>query len=162
MAGVMPRVIAFVIDSIIVTVLAISAEHVLGRLLPAETASSTTGAPIGAGYLARSGLSLGINAAYFLVLWHVRQRTIGMRVMHLRVVGVDGQRLSYRQGAIRWLVISLDTFAAIGLDAVRGYDPFTVNLLSLVWIVVLLFSTARSATRQGLHDRAACSVVEYW
>ena len=96
---------------------------------------------------------------YFGACGTYTRRTLGMRALGLSIAdAADGRRLSYRQGAIRWAVINLETLAAIAVGL-----AISVGLASAVlfwaWMLVLLGTTAYSPTNQGLHDRAAGSVV---
>ena len=56
---------------------------------------------------------------------------------------------------LRWLALS---GAVAILTLVPGLSGF-IGLLSLVWLVVLLGTTALNPLHQGLHDRWARSVV---
>lgn len=59
------------------------------------------------------GFALALSAAYFIVSWTRGGQTIGMRAWKLRVLGVDGKRLSWPRALLRF-VVALVSLAALG------------------------------------------------
>ncbi len=147
-AGVFSRVVAYVIDLVLLT-----------------TANIAVGGPLGlfdAGAnqfveLVVSVLFVGVDALYFVGLWRSGWRaTIGMRLLGLRVLGaVDAGTLSLNASVLRWVAVS----GVISVIALVPGIGGSLGLISLVWILVLLLTTATNPLRQGLHDRWAGSVV---
>lgn len=98
-----------------------------------------------------------MHAAYFIVSWTSSGRaTPGMRLLKLQVGNaVDGNRMTSSQAVRRWFAygVWLSSFGLV-LDVVAP-----VGLVGLVWWLVLLFTTASSPTKQGIHDRFANTAV---
>src|SRR4051794_15703727 len=165
-AGAFPRIVAFIVDSLLlalVTALLTAATLALfgdsinrsgvfrADLTPGI--ASPTFVPSLVAFL----IGLAIQLLYFVLLWTRGGRaTLGMRVLGLQVANAaDGSTLTRSQGVRRW----------IGLGAwlgVLGYLPVVGGygwLIQLVWVLALLVTTTSSATKQGLHDRFADSLV---
>jgi uncharacterized RDD family membrane protein YckC len=66
-------------------------------------------------FLTFSGVFLA--TAYFVVFHGMDGQTIGKAVFHLRVVGPDQQRISYRRALLRWIGTFGLGAASIGLSA---------------------------------------------
>jgi uncharacterized RDD family membrane protein YckC len=137
-AGLVTRGVAFVIDSAIVNAVAFAvgasaslALSVFGVSL--DELPSEVSIAIGAG-----GWSV-LNVAYFAGSWTLTSQTTGMRLMTIRVVGTNGERVSFRRSLQRLIGMVI---AALPLFA--GY------LLILV-----------DDRRRGLHDRLAGTVVVF-
>jgi uncharacterized RDD family membrane protein YckC len=135
-AGLVTRVVAFVIDAAIVNGIAFVfgasislALSVFGISLDEVPDGVTVAVGVGGWVL--------INVAYFAGSWALTGQTTGMRLMTIRVLRTNGERLSLRRGLRRILAMIL---AALPLFA--GY------LLILV-----------DDRRRGLHDRLAGTVV---
>lgn len=63
-----------------------------------------------------------LTTAYFVVFHGMDGQTIGKVVFHLRVVGADRQRISYRRALLRWL-------GTVGL----GMASLGLSLLWILW-----------------------------
>jgi uncharacterized RDD family membrane protein YckC len=98
-----------------------------------------------------------IGAAYFILSWSGgRRATLGQRVLSIQVGNApDGAPLSTEQAVRRWLGLG----SILGLLAVVPRLAGGASGLQLLWALVLLVTTATSATKQGLHDRFANSMV---
>jgi uncharacterized RDD family membrane protein YckC len=135
-AGILPRLIAWLVDFLITLVASALVADVLIR--------GGSGLRALAGFVA---INLAVNAAYLIGLWQTGQ-TAGMRLFRLTVVRrEDGGRLGPLRAARRFVPLGL---AVIFLPVVL---PF------LVIVGGLGFSIATDDHRQGLHDRLAGSVV---
>jgi uncharacterized RDD family membrane protein YckC len=137
-AGLVTRGVAFVIDAAIVNTVAFAvgasaslALSVFGVSL--DELPSEVSIAIGAGGW------LVLNVAYFAGSWTLTSQTTGMRLMTIRVVGTNGERVSFRRSLQRLIGMVI---AALPLFA--GY------LLILV-----------DDRRRGLHDRLAGTVVVF-
>ena len=64
-------------------------------------------------------------------------------------------RLSYNDALLRWIALS----GAVAILALVPRVAGTLGLLSAVWVLILLITTATNPLHQGLHDRWARSVV---
>ncbi len=158
-ASTLTRYAAYLIDSLLVAVLAFAAEFVIGAALG-------VGLIIGgqdehlldASYDALGvGVAIAVSLAYFVLSWTTRGRATPAQRMFGIQVGraFDGQPLGRRQAAIRWAALGnvLDVLYIVPVLA----GPALV--IRSIWSLVLLVSTVRSTTKQGLHDRWAQSAV---
>jgi uncharacterized RDD family membrane protein YckC len=102
-------------------------------------------------------IAVAVSFAYFIVSWRSRGRaTIGQRMFKIQVGNAfDGRTLTVRQSVIRWASLGYP----VGLLGIAPSLGSLSSLLQLIWQIVLLFSTALSPTKQGLHDRWANSAV---
>ena len=97
---------------------------------------------------------------YFVVAWRLRCATIGQLAFGLRVIDqTDGGVLAWRVAIVRALVINVWWFPSNLTAVVPAFTNDAVTLLSGAYVLALVWSTAASGTRQGLHDRWAHSVV---
>jgi uncharacterized RDD family membrane protein YckC len=135
-AGLITRSIAFVIDAAIVNVIAI--------LVAAAVALGMSVLP---GQQRLRGLAIIIAGAvyviwciaYWATFWATTGQTPGDRVMHLRVVDMDGRRVHWLRSVVR---VGATVLAALPLLA--GFVP-------------ILFTPKR----RGVHDWIAGTVVVY-
>jgi uncharacterized RDD family membrane protein YckC len=120
------RVIAFVIDAVIVTVaLAIIAVVVSIPFLISLRFASTTGGAFPAWWNAWWGVSLGgliplVVFLYFLLAEGLYGRTLGKEIMGLRVQRVDGKPMDLRSSFVRniskiyWVLLLIDVAVGLG------------------------------------------------
>jgi uncharacterized RDD family membrane protein YckC len=137
-AGLVTRIVAFVIDAAVVNGIA----FVVGAA--ASLAFSLFGVsldelPAAASVVVAAGGWLALNLVYFAGSWTLTGQTTGMRLMTIRVVRADGECPILRQSL--WRLVAM-LIAAIPLFA--GY------LLILV-----------DDRRRGLHDRLAGTFVVF-
>lgn len=147
-AGVFARVVAYGLDTFLLTGVSIAFFGVFG--LFAADADPTVALAVGA-------VLVGIELVYFVVLWTSGlQASLGMRLLRLRVVSAGSAgRISLNDAVLRWLALS----GAFGiLSLVPSLGP-TFATVSLVWVVLLLYSTRMHPLNQGFHDRWARSIV---
>jgi uncharacterized RDD family membrane protein YckC len=148
------RIVAFVIDAIIIGLIAIVISVVLGV---APTSVRSNGTTTSWYTTANSLVSVIVGLIYFVGSWTGgRRATVGQRMVHLQVGNAfDGKPLTTEQALSRWAGLGL--FLGVGglLPALAGL----VGLVQFVWTIVLVVSTATSPTKQGLHDRFANSAV---
>jgi uncharacterized RDD family membrane protein YckC len=147
-AGTFSRLVAYSADLLFLGAIGVAVNGALGLF---DTGRNGTLALIVAGVL------IAVDFLYFVGLWTSGfQATLGMRMLRLRILGANtASTLSINDGLLRWLALS----GAVGiLTLVPGLSGF-LGLLSLVWLVVLLGTTALNPLHQGLHDRWARSVV---
>ena len=147
-AGVFARLVAYSTDLLFLGSIGVAIDGALGLF---DAGRNETVA------LVVSIILVVVDFAYFVGLWSSGwQATLGMRMLRLRVLGATSAgTLSPNDALLRWLALS----GAVGiLTLVPGVNGF-IGLLSLVWLVVLLGTTAADRLHQGLHDRWARSVV---
>jgi uncharacterized RDD family membrane protein YckC len=103
------------------------------------------------------GILVGVDFLYFVGLWTSGlHATLGMRMLRLRILdATTATTLSPNDAVLRWLALSGAVAILTLVPGLSGY----IGLVSLIWLVVLLATTAMHPLHQGLHDRWARSVV---
>ena len=133
-AGLVTRLLAFVVDALLVNLVAVVATGAIGiaaSVLFGDPAIHGTGAVLGA-------ISFALwSMTYFVVGWSVGGQTIGDALLGIRVVGTDGRPLRPARALLR--------LAAISLGA--------IPLLAGTWILLW------DRRRRAFHDRVVRSVV---
>jgi hypothetical protein len=81
-------------------------------------------------------------------------KVLGMQIGHER----DGSTITMNQAVTRWLLLGAPFSVAQLLNPWPGLG-LIISLLSLVWLIALLVTTAQSPTKQGLHDKYAHTMV---
>jgi uncharacterized RDD family membrane protein YckC len=157
-ADVPNRAIAFIIDYILflvgITIIGVIAVAMLGTNTGGITTASTGSS------LLQTIVAYALVAGYFVFLWTSRRATFGMSLLGLQVGHeVDGRTMDLNQAGIRIaamfgpaFVVSLLSSFALSLSAVA-------SLVSFVWFIALVYTTAKSPTKQGLHDQYAHTMV---
>ncbi len=156
------RIIAYVIDAIILGVVGV----VVGTIM-LSVLGDNFGGIFGINVrvhnlvsaLATAAVTALVSAAYFIGMWsRMGGATVGMKVMKLTVRdAASGSLVSQGQAITRWLYLALP--AAISTIYVWGLIGWLVSLAVLGYYIYLLMTTAQSATRQGFHDVQAKTVV---
>jgi len=166
-ADVVPRASAFLVDSLII---AVPYNLVFSNVLYAALG--------GLGLLAPFVIAVivaALSAAYFVYFWTERGATPGMRLLGLALTEETGAgRLTTPQAVTRFLYLGLPNaiavvfagltgFAlslspAVGLGAL-GLVALLLLVASVAWLAYLAYTANRDPRHQGLHDRAAGSVV---
>jgi uncharacterized RDD family membrane protein YckC len=140
-AGFVTRLIGFVIDrlilAVILTLLGLGVNMVLdlfpiNEWLGLEELSSTIVVAIA------TGLGLSIYFLYSVGFWLLAGQTPGQSLMGVRVVKVNGERITFWPAVRRWL----------------GYFVSAILFLGFLWVLV-------DDKRQGFHDKIAGTVVIY-
>jgi uncharacterized RDD family membrane protein YckC len=151
-AGVIPRTIAWFLDSFLI---GLTSVVVLGVLIAVIVGSPQQG-DAALSVVAWIGIAV-IATVYFIGFWTgPRRATPGMRLLKLQIGFVaTGEPLSVRQAVLRVAALGIPFWPLIAIPQI-GVISGTVLL---VWPVILLVSTAVNARRRGLHDRAAWSAV---
>jgi uncharacterized RDD family membrane protein YckC len=150
-ADVPNRVIAIIIDGLILVVLFVIVGIILAAIgLASGAIGSSGGSAVGSIVGAIVGLVVG--GGYFVYTWTSMRATIGMRVLGMQIGNAgDGKTLTMEQAVRRYLAL-----AGPGVIA-NFFTGFPVigallSLLSLGWVIYLLYTTANSPTKQGWHD----------
>lgn len=100
-----------------------------------------------------------INIVYFVWGWTSMRATFGMRALGMQVGNAfDGKTLTRDQALRRAVALWGPTTAAQFLSGLPAIGNI-LGLLALLWVIYLLYTTARSATKQGFHDTFANTVV---
>jgi uncharacterized RDD family membrane protein YckC len=147
-AGVFSRLVAFVIDLVFLACISIA----IGLFVGAFRAGSSQAVTLAAGLV-----GVAIGGLYFVAFWTSGwHATLGMRLIGIRLLqAVDGAPLPLEAAVTRWL-------ALLGIVQLLSILPFAqgvLGLIALVWVIVLLVTTATDRLHQGMHDRWTGSVV---
>jgi uncharacterized RDD family membrane protein YckC len=147
-AGFFSRLVAFVIDLLVLGCITIA----IGLAVGAYRQGSTQAVTLGVGLV-----GVAIGGLYFVAFWTSGWRaTLGMRLIGIRLLqAADGTPLPLEGAVIRWL-------ALIGIVELLSIVPVAtgvLGLIALVWWIILLVTTATDRLHQGMHDRWAGSVV---
>ncbi|MDP9482540.1 MAG: RDD family protein [Chloroflexota bacterium] len=144
------RFVAYVIDSLVIGVVA--------YLLSLAVTEATRSRPDSLVATWSSTIAyLVISLVYFAWGWRTRSRaTPGMRLLKLQLGNAsDGRIISLEQAFRRWFGLG----EAFSLLYLIPELVFAASILSVAYLIVLLFTTISSPTKQGLHDRFANTAV---
>ena len=170
-ADVPNRIIALIIDAILLAI----AGFIVGMLITAifgpqisVTTIPDATQPLGFRFetttnflstLVSTLVGLALSAGYYIYMWTRKRGTIGQRALGMEVGNAsDGASLTTEQAVRRWLALGGALSLAQFLNPIPGIG-ILIGLLSLVWVIALLVTTAQSPTKQGLHDQFANSIV---
>jgi len=162
LADVTERIIALIIDGIILAVIGFVVAAILGSVLVETRTENVFGIPVtvrGPSTIASIATFIilaVINAAYFIYQWsRMNGQTIGMKAMKVAVRdSATGGPVTQQQAINRWLVL--------GGPQLLYWVPFIgfiASLIALGWYIYLLITTAQDPMRQGFHDKFAKTVV---
>lgn len=160
-ADVPNRIMALVIDVILLSLTGFVLAWLLGGLVTEPGAIDSTGGELDlVAFVLVLVLQLAISMAYFAGLWTLTGATVGMRLLGLRVGDEGaGQGIRPRAAVVRWLILGLPSFLA----SLAVYVPNTIGLIlgamGVAWLLILLYTMVQSPARQGLHDRYAHTIV---
>jgi uncharacterized RDD family membrane protein YckC len=152
------RFVAYVLDSILVSIIGSIIASVLGL---GRGTVVTSGSTATANYAVTGGAFLVpyvvVGFAYFVFFWSGgRRATPGQQLFKLQVGNAfDGMALTSTQAVKRWL--ALGTFLSL-FSILPAIYPLA-SLVELVWVIALFVTTVRSPTKQGFHDKFANSAV---
>ena len=140
------RVIAFIVDAIVVFVLLVIVSAILAAIGLAVGASS---------YLASivyAIVGLVVGAGYFIYTWTSMRATVGMRLLGMQIGNAgDGNTLTTNQAIRRYAALAAPSIVANAFASVAVIGPL-LSLVALGWIIYLLWTTYKSPTKQGWHD----------
>ncbi len=105
-------------------------------------------------------LSLGIRAPYYIfaeLFWN--GRTLGKRMMRLRVVSADGRSLTAHSVVVRNLMKEVEVFMPGTYLLVTSEDDPVTSLILIVWISVVLAVVVLNRRRQRIGDMIAGTYV---
>jgi uncharacterized RDD family membrane protein YckC len=170
-ADVPNRVIAIIIDAILVGLVSIVLGAILFSVIGSPTTFTTTAdpnSPLGIRIETQTNfvptlvyaiLGVALSAGYYIYTWTSLRGTLGQKMLGMQVGNAsDGATLTMEQAVRRWLALggifslaqTLNPLPLLGL---------LLGLASFIWVIALLVTTAQSPTKQGLHDQFANTVV---
>jgi hypothetical protein len=167
-ASIFRRSLAWIVDVVLVTALVFGGVSIVDVVLgpavsfrpEAPTLSDTV--VVDRGDVAVEALfATVLSAAYFVIPWALLGASPAQLALRIRVRGdAGGETLPVGRAIARWILL-FPPFATISaLAAGVPLLGWFVWGTALAWYVVLLLSTARSASNRGLHDRLAGTVVQ--
>lgn len=153
------RIIALIVDSIVVGIIAGVVGIILGIAGLKAGLLTSSGTFDAVASIVSAVVVYSIAFAYFWYSWTVSRATLGMRLLGMQVGNAyDGKTLTTDQALRRALALwgpGLLSYFFTGLPAIG----FLISIISLGWVVYLLYTTYSSPTKQGFHDKFANSVV---
>jgi uncharacterized RDD family membrane protein YckC len=164
-ADVPNRIIAFIIDMIILTVIGFLLVLVLGGLFGGLTTPSgaldSAGGELNLGvFLFVSIAQLAVSLAYFGYFWTSSRGTPGMKLLGLQIGHeIDGRNIDWHQAIVRWFIIGIPSILSSFASYASTSLSLILSLVGLVWLIVLLYTMAQSPTKQGLQDRYAHTIL---
>ena len=153
-ADVPNRVIAYIIDAILIGILNLIIGGILGGmgLNPVVVNPDLTVTVNYVGALVAGIIGLAISAAYFIYTWTSMRATIGMRLLGMQIGNAgDGATITMNQAIRRYIALSAPSILA------QVFQPLPligviIGLAGLLWYIYLIYTTATSPTKQGWHD----------
>ena len=135
LSGFWRRLLAYIIDALIVGVVSGAIVSIINAIIRASTTDV-------AGIGTRSGLiSLIVGLLYFGYLWSLNGQSIGYMVLGMRLIRTTGAPVSFGLAAVRYLLIYL-SFA-----------------LCLIPAVISAFMIGLGSQKQGIHDAIVGTLV---
>ncbi len=154
------RIIAYIIDVILLAIVGVIIGAITGSFLPVVQFDLVNGFHYN--YLAaiiNAVISGVISAAYFIYTWTAMRGTVGMKVLGMQIGSEkDGSTLTMDQAIRRWLAVGGWITIAQALNPLPLLG-ILIGLVSLGYVIYLLYTTAQSPTKQGFHDHFVGSMV---
>ena len=161
-ADVPNRAIAYIIDAIIVAILAGIVGIILGGigLSTGSFAAGTLNFQINyVGLIVSAVIDAAISAGYFIYTWTSMRGTVGMKALGMQIGNAgDGKTLTTDQATRRWIVIAAPGILAQVLFIIPAIG-ILLGLVAFGWFIYLLWTTYSSPTKQGFHDKYANTMV---
>jgi uncharacterized RDD family membrane protein YckC len=154
------RIIAFIIDGVILAIVGFVVNLVL--LTTIVAAIVTTGSALfilfGVVVLVIDVLLAGI---YFVYTWTNLKASPGQRLIGLMTVNeADGAVLTFNQALARFVIMFAPGYvASLASTVIPGFLGLLLSLAGLAWTIFLIYTTANDPKRQGFHDHYAHTVV---
>jgi uncharacterized RDD family membrane protein YckC len=159
-ADVVNRVVAIIIDGIIIAVIIGVVQAILGAIGLSPYTADLSGVSVNViGLLLYVIIGLAVSVFYFLLTWTRRRATFGMQILSLQIGNaVDGKTLTQDQAIRRWLALfGPSTLAQLFIGF--SFIGWLISLAALAWVIFLLWTTAKSPTKQGWHDVFANTMI---
>lgn len=154
------RVIAYIIDAIVIAIINVVVATVLGII--GFSVVTVTGTDVTTNYFAAivfTIVGLAISAGYFVYSWTSQRATVGMKALGLQIgTAPDGTTITTEQAVRRWLALG----AIFSIAQMLNPLPFVgllIGIAGFAWVIFLLYTTANSPTKQGWHDHFANTMV---
>ena len=154
------RIIAFIIDGVILAIVGFVVNLVL--LTTFIAAIVTTGSAL---FLLLSVVVLVVDVLlagiYFVYTWTNLKASPGQRLIGLMTVSEsDGSTMTFNQALARFVIMFAPGYvASLASTVIPGILGLLLSLAGLAWTIFLIYTTANDPKRQGFHDHYAHSVV---
>lgn len=103
--------------------------------------------------------TMAISAVYWIYCWTKLRGSVGQKALGMQVGNFpDGKTLTQDQAIRRWVALGGVFPIAQALNGLPALGTL-IGLAIFVYTIYLLYSTAKSPTKQGFHDTFANSVV---
>lgn len=147
-AAVTTRVIAFIIDAIIL--------GLCSALLSVIIGDTTI-----VGGIMRAIIYAALGFLYFGYTWTTWRASPGQRILGLMTVhDADGAALTWNQAITRWAYLfGPSILNSLFGNQIGGGLGALVSLVVLAYYIYLLYTAATDARKQGLHDKQSTSLV---
>ena len=149
-AGFWIRVVARIVDAVLLGIpfaILFAIFAVAGGLFAStsnsnsQSSNGTAAALFGGAFVLLYLLALAVTFGYWIYFWGKSGETIGMRLLHLRVIDANtGASIGYGRATIRLLMTFVNTWACY---------------IGWIWV-------AFDPRKQGWHDKVANSVVVHY
>jgi len=147
-AAVVTRVIAFIIDGIILGI----CSAIIGSIVSDGTI---------VGGLTRAIIYGALGFLYFGYTWTAWRASPGQRILGLMTVNeADGTALTWNKAITRWaFLFGPSILNSLFGNQIGGGLGALVSLVVLAYYIYLLYTAATDPRKQGLHDKQAQSLV---
>lgn len=154
------RIIAYIIDIIVIFVISIAVSLVLGIVgISVVSGSGVNATTNWFGTLVVTAFGLVISGAYFIYSWANQRATIGMKVLGLQIGNApDGATITTNQAIKRWLALGA-FFSILQVLSSLPLVGVLISFAALGWVIFLLYTTWKSPTKQGWHDVFANTMI---
>jgi uncharacterized RDD family membrane protein YckC len=159
------RVVAYIIDSIIMFVAIVFLAIILGSI--------AVGIAVGGGFIISAIIVAVIaviallgSAFYFVYFWQTLRASPGQKMLNLETVNAaDGATLTRQQAIRRWAflfgpqaVATVVQFSG-SVSSALGSIGSLLGLVAFFYAIYLLYTVTQNPKRQGFHDVQAGTVV---
>jgi hypothetical protein len=160
------RVIAFIIDGILLGILSAFISLALGAVLLGFLLSGGIFGVIIATVLL-SAATLLLSAVYFVWGWTnpAMRASLGQKALNLQTVNAaDGATLTRQQALLRWgwlygVFVLASVVQMVLTPTDLSFLGSLVSLATFAYFIFLIWTTSKDAKRQGFHDIKASTVV---
>jgi len=154
------RIIAYIIDAIVLFAFNLAAGIVLG--IVGLSVVTVSGLEVSTNYVASiivAAVGLVISGVYFVYTWTTQRATVGMKVLNLQIGSApSGTTITRDQAIRRWIALGAPFSVAQVLNPLPLIG-LLIGLAALGWVIFLLYTTAQSPTKQGWHDVFANTMI---
>jgi uncharacterized RDD family membrane protein YckC len=154
-AGFWVRLVAFIIDGIIVGIVSFP----VGAALSFSTPWLRAGGYMVALIPILGGVASVFGFLYFTIFWAWRGQTLGKMAMRIRIVRTNGEPLSFGRAALRYLGYFVQFFFIVLIGSQIAMVEYISLIIPLVMFALAMAVVAFHKQKRGLHDIIASSCV---